>query len=52
MIENLLRKYEIKKFNPLIKYVNALDKGNVKVIEDNNYNKNSRNIYLAIDNNL
>ena len=50
MIENLLKIYEIEKFNPLIEYINVLDKGKIKVLEDTNYNKNSRNIYLEIDN--
>lgn len=50
MIENLLKTYKIQKFRPLIEYVKVLDKGDIKILEDINYNENSRNICLEIDN--
>lgn len=50
MIENLLKTYKIEKFRPLIEYIEVLDKGNIKILEDINYNENSRNICLEIDN--
>jgi len=50
MIENLLKTYKIEKFRPLIEYVKVLDKGDILILEDINYNENSRNICLEIDN--
>lgn len=49
VIENLLKIYEVEKFRPLSKYIEILDKGYIKILEDTD-NQYSRNIRLEINN--